>query len=179
MKSEKPFFSIITSSWNREHYLKKLATSLMNQSLKNFEWIVGNDGSEDNTDEFIKSFSKKVDFKITYVNSQKRIGKSAMDNILLEHVSGEYLTWCDSDDILLPQTIKNISKLRSKSEEKEWIVPRGILCMILGCFAIYSALFSTGYFIYGELSNGFIFLISTIIFSFILFKISKKILSNE
>ena len=75
--------------------------------------------------------------------------------------------------------IKNISKLRSKSQEKEWIVPRGILCMILGCFAIYSALFSTGYFIYGELSNGFIFLISTIIFSFILFKISKKILSNE
>ena len=75
--------------------------------------------------------------------------------------------------------IKNISKLRSKSEEKEWIVPRGILCMIMGCFAIYSALFSTGYFIYGELSNGFIFLISTIIFSFILFKISKKILSNE
>ena len=75
--------------------------------------------------------------------------------------------------------IKNISKLRSKSEEKEWIVPRGILCMILGCFTIYSALFSTGYFIYGELSNGFIFLISTIIFSFILFKISKKILSNE
>ena len=75
--------------------------------------------------------------------------------------------------------IKNISKLRSKSQEKEWIVPRGVLCMILGCFAIYSALFSTGYFIYGELSNGFIFLISTIIFSFILFKISKKILSNE
>ncbi len=75
--------------------------------------------------------------------------------------------------------IKNISKLRPKSEEKEWIVPRGILCMILGCFAIYSALFSTGYFIYGELSNGFIFLISAIIFSFILFKISKKILSNE
>ena len=75
--------------------------------------------------------------------------------------------------------IKNISKLRSKSEEKEWIVPRGILCMIMGCFAIYSALFSTGYFIYGELSNGFIFLISTIIFSFILFKISKKILSYE
>ena len=75
--------------------------------------------------------------------------------------------------------IKNISKLRSKSQEKEWIVPRGVLCMILGCIAIYSALFSTGYFIYGELSNGFIFLISTIIFSFVLFKISKKILSNE
>jgi len=75
--------------------------------------------------------------------------------------------------------IKKISKLINKNEEKEWIVPRGILCMILGCFAIYSALFSTGYFIYGELSNGFVFLTSTMIFSFILFKISKKILSNE
>ena len=70
--------------------------------------------------------------------------------------------------------IKNISKLRSKSEEKEWIVPRGILCMILGCFAIYSALFSTGYFIYGELSNGFIFLISTIIFSFFISTCEKR-----
>ena len=75
--------------------------------------------------------------------------------------------------------IKKISKLINKKEEKEWIVPRGILCMILGCFAIYSALFSTGYFLYGELSNGFVFLTSTMIFSFILFKISKKILSNE
>ena len=111
MKLEKPFISIITSTWNRENFLKKLANSLIGQSLKNFEWIVGNDGSEDNTDQFIKSLSKEVDFKIIYVNSQKRIGKAAMDNILLEHVSGEYLTWCDSDDILLPETIKNISKL--------------------------------------------------------------------
>jgi hypothetical protein len=69
-----------------------------------------------------------------------------------------------------------MSNLNSKNLEKEWIVPSGILCMILGCFAIYSALFSTGYFIYGELVNGFIFLISTIVFSFSLFKISKKIL---
>ena len=46
-------------------------------------------------------------------------------------------------------------------------------------FAIYSALFSTGYFIYGEITSGIIFLTTTIIFSFILFNISKKILSNE
>ena len=51
--------------------------------------------------------------------------------------------------------------------------------MILGCFAIYSALFSTGYFIYGEITSGIIFLTTTIVFSYILFNISKKILSNE
>tara|TARA_A100001011_G_C14228503_1_gene807712 strand:+ start:344 stop:1330 length:987 start_codon:yes stop_codon:yes gene_type:complete len=111
MKSEKPYISILTSTWNREFFLKKMANSLLSQTLKNFEWIVGNDGSDDNTDSFIKSFSKQVKFKIKYVNSSKRIGKAAMDNILLDHVSGEYLTWCDSDDIFLPETIEKVTRL--------------------------------------------------------------------
>ena len=75
--------------------------------------------------------------------------------------------------------IKELAKLNESENNSEWIVPRGILCMILGCFAIYSALFSTGYFIYGEIISGVIFLTTTIIFSYILFIISKKILSNE
>ena len=75
--------------------------------------------------------------------------------------------------------IKDLAKLSESENNSEWIVPRGILCMILGCFAIYSALFSTGYFIYGEITSGIIFLITTIVFSCILFNISKKILSNE
>ena len=75
--------------------------------------------------------------------------------------------------------IKDLAKLSESENNSEWIVPRGILCMILGCFAIYSALFSTGYFIYGEITSGIIFLTTTIIFSYILFNISQKILSNE
>ena len=75
--------------------------------------------------------------------------------------------------------IKDLAKLSESENNSEWIVPRGILCMILGCFAIYSALFSTGYFIYGEITSGIIFLTTTIVFSCILFDISKKILSNE
>ena len=75
--------------------------------------------------------------------------------------------------------IKDLAKLSESENNSEWIVPRGILCMILGCFAIYSALFSPGYFIYGEITSGIIFLTTTIIFSYILFNISKKILSNE
>ena len=75
--------------------------------------------------------------------------------------------------------IKDLAKLNESENNSEWIVPRGILCMILGCFAIYSALFSTGYFIYGEITSGIMFLTTTIVFSYILFNISKKILSNE
>ena len=61
-------------------------------------------------------------------------------------------------------------------EKEEWIVPRGIICMIIGCITIYSALFSTGYFIYGEISSAIIFLLVTIVSGLVLFKNAKKIM---
>ena len=65
-----------------------------------------------------------------------------------------------------------------KGYNKTWAVPRGILCMLVGCLAIYSALFSTGYFIYGELHLGLILLSSTIIFSILLFNLSKTLFND-
>ena len=70
--------------------------------------------------------------------------------------------------------IKNNSGINN--EKEGWIVPRGIICMIIGCISIYSALFSTGYFIYGEINSGLIFLLITIISGYLLFKYSKKIM---
>lgn len=58
---------------------------------------------------------------------------------------------------------------------KEWIVPKGILCMLLGCIGIYSALFSTGYFIYGFIFEASLFLIISIVFSTLLYFYSKKL----
>jgi SSS family solute:Na+ symporter len=65
-----------------------------------------------------------------------------------------------------------------KGYNKTWAVPRGVLCMLVGCLAIYSALFSTGYFIYGELYLGLIMLSSTIIFSILLFNLSKTLFND-
>ena len=70
--------------------------------------------------------------------------------------------------------IKNNSGI--SNEKEDWIVPRGIICMIIGCVSIYSALFSTGYLIYGEINLGLIFLLITIISGYLLFKYSKKIM---
>ena len=61
---------------------------------------------------------------------------------------------------------KNIV-LKNESE-KAWSVPLGIVCMLLGCFAVYSILFSTGYFIYGEINNGITFLIIGLSFAIFL-----------
>ena len=62
-----------------------------------------------------------------------------------------------------------------ENEQEKWIVPSGILCMILGCLMIYSALFSTGYFIYGFTFEAFVFLFFAIVFSILLYLYSKKL----
>ena len=59
---------------------------------------------------------------------------------------------------------KNISFF-NKNNNETWSVPLGIICMLCGCFAIYSMLFSTGYFIYGEKNNGITFLIIGFVFA--------------
>ena len=69
-----------------------------------------------------------------------------------------------------------VKKNNIKLGKAEWIVPQGILCMFIGCICIYSALFSTGYFIYGEYNSAILFLAVTLISSFFLFRYSKKIM---
>ena len=61
------------------------------------------------------------------------------------------------------------------NQEQKWIVPSGILCMIFGSLMIYSALFSTGYFIYGFTFKAFVFLFFAIVFSMLLYLYSKKL----
>jgi SSS family solute:Na+ symporter len=62
------------------------------------------------------------------------------------------------------------------TEKRAWNIPTGILCMVAGSVAIYGALFSTGYFIYGEYTNGLILLTVTISAFFILRKLMKKLM---
>ena len=64
---------------------------------------------------------------------------------------------------------------KNNKSDKIWSVPLGIICMLFGCFAIYSVLFSTGYFIYGEISNGICFLIVAIVFAILLKNNWKKL----
>lgn len=65
-----------------------------------------------------------------------------------------------------------------KDKDVEWSVPSGILAMLLGCGMIYSAMFATGYWIYGEQQNAIIATTGTVISGFYLIKIWKKIKVN-
>lgn len=118
-KFSKPKVSVVTSTWNREKHLRKLAKSLINQNFKKFEWIIGNDGSTDNTDKFIKKLSKDVNFKIKYISSDLRIGKAKMENILYDEIEGDYVLASDSDDFYLNDSLNYLFKLIEKYKRKK------------------------------------------------------------
>ena len=102
--------SILTPTWNRAKFLTKLFQSLQDQTFKDFEWVVGDDGSEDQTSNLISDFSKKAKFDISYISSSKRVGKSRIDNMLIDNSRGKYLLWCDSDDYFFSDSIERLFK---------------------------------------------------------------------
>ncbi len=103
--------SILTPTWNRASYLKKVWEGLNAQTYSNIEWVIANDGSTDNTIEIVEALAKKSKFPITLINADMRIGKPRMDNELMNHASGEFFIWNDSDDFLLPDAINKLVKL--------------------------------------------------------------------
>ena len=94
--------SIITPTWNRGLYLSGVYQGLTRQKFTFFEWIVGNDGSNDQTTEILTDLAKKSSFKITLVNFDKHVGKPVVDNACLSVASGDMVIWNDSDYIMLP-----------------------------------------------------------------------------
>ncbi len=103
--------TIFTPTYNRALCLSKLADSLLKQSFQDFEWIIVDDGSTDNTQKVIESLKKKM--KIIYYY-QKNSGKHIAYNRGIELASGEYFVCVDSDDTLDPFAIERYCSLIKK-----------------------------------------------------------------
>ena len=91
-----PFFSIIIPAYNRAYILPETIRSIQEQSFENWEVIVVDDGSKDNTRELIES-SSIVDKRIRYVY-QSNAERSVARNNGADHALGNYLMFLDSDD---------------------------------------------------------------------------------
>jgi glycosyltransferase involved in cell wall biosynthesis len=109
--------SVLTPTWNRAALLGRVWEGLNAQSGVSFEWIVGNDGSTDGTSEAIEAFAAHSDFPVTLIDASVRIGKTCMDNLLVAAARGEVVVWCDSDDVL------NQNALRQLLDSWEEVLP--------------------------------------------------------
>lgn len=99
--------SIITATYNREKLLSKLYKSLCEQTCKDFEWIVIDDGSVDDTEELVNEFINK---KIIYITYVKKIngGKHTAMNLGIDIAKCEFCFFVDSDDFLPSNSIEII-----------------------------------------------------------------------
>ena len=91
-----PKISVLMPVYNGEQFLKEAINSILNQSFKNFEFIIINDGSGDKTEEIINSFK---DGRIKYIENKKNIGLTKSLNIGIKEARGKYLSRMDADDI--------------------------------------------------------------------------------
>ena len=92
---KKIFVSVVIPAKNAEKTIKKTLSSVFNQSYKNFEIVVVDDGSEDETGEILESFVKKK--KIKLVKNKKSMGPAATRNLGVKNARGEIIFFTDSD----------------------------------------------------------------------------------
>lgn len=122
-----PLLSVVTPTYNRAGLLSNCFQSLLNQSDKDFEWIIVDDGSTDNTREVVEGFVT-TDFPIIYVQKENG-GKHTALNASHPYIRGKYVLILDSDDTLTEDAVASVRKAWDKWRERESV---GILTFLKG-----------------------------------------------
>ncbi len=98
-------FTVFTPTYNREKTLERVFESLCSQTFTNFEWILIDDGSIDNTPALIDSFHSRASFTIKHLRLEKNSGKHIAYNKALQMSDSELFTVVDSDDEIDPDAL--------------------------------------------------------------------------
>ena len=107
--------SIIVPVYNVEQYLEKCLNSLVNQTIKDFEIIIVNDGTKDSSQKIIDKYAKNYSFIKSYIKENG--GLSSARNYGIKKATGEYLAFVDSDDYV---TEDMYEKMYQKAKEKDF-----------------------------------------------------------
>lgn len=122
MDKKSPTASVIIPSYNRAHIVSRAILSVLNQTYQDFEIIIVDDGSTDNTERVVSNFH---DFRIRYIHHEVNRGASAARNSGIWAARSEYIGFLDSDDEWLTEKLaKQVFKLQS-SENKVALVYTG------------------------------------------------------
>ena len=123
MAENTPTVSVIIPTYNRAHLVGRAIRSVLNQTFQDFEIIVVDDGSTDNTEEVIKSFN---DPRIRYIRHEQNRGGSAARNTGIRAARGEYIAFLDSDDEWLPQKLERQVNAFKSLDETTGLVYTGL-----------------------------------------------------
>lgn len=113
----RPLVSIVMPVYNGTNYMRESIDSALNQTYKNIEVIVVNDGSSDNTDEIAKSYGDKIRY---FTKENGGVG-SAM-NLALEKMKGDYFSWLSHDDAYYPDKVEKQVKYLDSLKDKNVVL---------------------------------------------------------
>ncbi len=108
-----PKISIIVPVYNAEQYLERCINSILKQTCQDFEAIFVNDGSVDKSWEILQRYAQ--DERVT-LRTQKNQGQSVARNVGLDLARGEYVYFCDSDDVMHPQLLETALYFAEKED---------------------------------------------------------------
>jgi glycosyltransferase involved in cell wall biosynthesis len=114
-------FTVFTAAHNRAHTLHRVFDSLCEQTLKNFEWLIIDDGSTDGTADLVAQYAKTADFSVRYFR-QPHSGKHIAHNLAIREARGDFFLALDSDDACPPRALErmlhhwNAIPLRDRNE---------------------------------------------------------------
>ncbi len=119
-----PLFSIIIPTYNRAHMLPQALQSVQDQTFPDWECIVVDDGSTDNTKEILQQWIEK-DNRFRYIY-QENAERSAARNNGIKNAKGKYICFLDSDDYYLKERLENLFSFINKNDNPIAMIFSGI-----------------------------------------------------
>ena len=124
MNIENNRISVLLSTYNNEKTIKDSIASILNQTYKNFELLIIDDGSEDNTLQICKSFS---DSRIKLFKNDSNIGLTKSLNKVSQYATGKYLARQDGDDISLNNRLQKQIAVFNKLDNLDIVTSRAYI----------------------------------------------------
>jgi glycosyltransferase involved in cell wall biosynthesis len=136
-----PLFTVFTPTFNRAATLPRVYASLKEQTFRDFEWLIVDDGSTDETSNLAAEWMNERAFNIRYVG-QEHAGKHVCTNVALQMARGRYFATLDSDDWYVPTALETFAQIWASIPPKEYNEFSGVVGL---CAAPSGALIGTSF----------------------------------
>ncbi|QNK77418.1 glycosyltransferase family 2 protein [Winogradskyella sp. PAMC22761] len=126
-------FSIIIPSFNKADFISETITSVLNQSYTNWELIIVDDGSTDNSIQVIEAYAKQDSRIQLFKRENLPKGGSVCRNLGLKKAKGKYVLFLDADDLLEPACLENrLLNIKANVAYNLWVFPIGTFYKSIG-----------------------------------------------
>lgn len=125
-----PTFTVFTATFNRANTLPRVYASLAQQTFRDFEWLIVDDGSTDGTRELVETWLAEPEFRIRYVHKPNG-GKHTAWNTGVDLAQGQLFLSLDSDDACTPDALQVFHDVWESIDPRQREAFTGVCCLVM------------------------------------------------